>query len=195
MLMNYYTVKTSQVTINVAARNEQAAREQVMKFEQCPESAIKSVTLDVELTRNVAMQDCPILRGYLSTALQDTQFRENDDACEEERQPHDVGTIYTVSDDIFQRAYRDCTEFLQAARDAISSHIGIAEIEGYTNEQCGADFWLTRNGHGAGFWDRSALMDVYGHNIGEALTALVGWRTQWPEIDFYFGDDGNLCQC
>lgn len=48
----------------------------------------------------------------------------------------------------------------------------------------GHDFWLTRNGHGAGFWD--------GHwelAAGETLTkAAAAYR----EVDLYVGDDGLL---
>tara|TARA_R110002012_G_scaffold295739_1_gene492457 strand:+ start:107 stop:430 length:324 start_codon:yes stop_codon:yes gene_type:complete len=29
-------------------------------------------------------------------------------------------------------------------------------------EQAGHDFWLTRNGHGSGFWDRGTLYDSEG---------------------------------
>lgn len=45
------------------------------------------------------------------------------------------------------------------------------DLAGLDSEQCGHDFWLTRNGHGAGFWDRglgalgdrlSAASKVYG---------------------------------
>ncbi len=48
-------------------------------------------------------------------------------------------------------------------------------------EQCGHDFWLTRNGHGAGFWDRG-----YGED-GNKLTALC---EQFGESDIteYFSD-------
>ncbi len=35
----------------------------------------------------------------------------------------------------------------------------------YTYEQAGHDFWLTRNGHGAGFWDRG---------LGRAGNILTG---------------------
>ena len=42
-------------------------------------------------------------------------------------------------------AYFDCCAFLHLAR----SH-----INDWTMEQLGHDFYLTRNGHGAGFWDR-----------------------------------------
>jgi len=55
-----------------------------------------------------------------------------------------------------------------------------------TMAQHGHDFWLTRNGHGVGFWDRG-----YG-DIGEDLseTAKV-----YGECDLYVGDDGKVwCQ-
>lgn len=29
-----------------------------------------------------------------------------------------------------------------------------ADLAGWGDDQAGYDFWLTRNGHGAGFWDR-----------------------------------------
>ena len=46
------------------------------------------------------------------------------------------------------------------------------------------DFWLTRNRHGAGFWDGD-----YPKEIGEKLTDL---SHSFGEIDFYVGDDGRL---
>ena len=43
-----YKIRTTQVTIQTAAQNEQAAKEMVMESELCPESAILSVTrLDI----------------------------------------------------------------------------------------------------------------------------------------------------
>lgn len=36
-------------------------------------------------------------------------------------------------------------------------------------EQAGHDFWLTRNGHGAGFWDRE---DIYGNYYAEFFTQI-----------------------
>jgi len=36
--------------------------------------------------------------------------------------------------------------------------------------QAGHDFWLTRNGHGTGFWDR----DCYPDHIKERLSARAG---------------------
>ena len=51
-------------------------------------------------------------------------------------------------------------------------------------EQIGHDFWLTRNGHGAGFWGRD-LPD----GRGEVLSDICG---AMGEQDIYPGDDGEL---
>jgi|11BtaG_2_1085332.scaffolds.fasta_scaffold00312_30 hypothetical protein len=37
-------------------------------------------------------------------------------------------------------------------------------------EQAGHDFWLTRNGHGAGFWDKP---EVYGETYAEKFTKIA----------------------
>jgi hypothetical protein len=50
-------------------------------------------------------------------------------------------------------------------------------------EQTGHDFWLTRNGHGAGFWDRG---------LGEVGDRLTSACRPYGEVDLYVGDDGDL---
>lgn len=51
--------------------------------------------------------------------------------------------------------------------------------------QAGHDFYLTRNGHGAGFWDRGTL---YGsEDIGRQLTEAC---EPYGETYEYVGDDG-----
>jgi hypothetical protein len=47
----------------------------------------------------------------------------------------------------------------------------------------GHDLWLTRNGHGAGFWDRG-LGDV-----GDKLTAIA---KRMGSKSLYVGDDGKI---
>lgn len=59
----------------------------------------------------------------------------------------------------------------------------------WSDDQAGHDYWLTRNHHGAGFWDRYACGD--GHAIGERLTEAAhadGSR------DWYIGDDEMIYQ-
>lgn len=56
-----------------------------------------------------------------------------------------------------------------------------AKHPGCTPGQVGHDFWLTRNGHGAGFWDRGYGED--GDRLSEAAKS-------YGELDLYVGDDG-----
>ena len=46
------------------------------------------------------------------------------------------------------------------------------------------DFWLTRNSHGAGFWDGD-----YSKEIGKALTRI---SKDMLCVDLYVGDDGKI---
>lgn len=55
---------------------------------------------------------------------------------------------------------------------------------GLSEEQIGHDFWLTRNGHGAGFWDR-ALGEV-GDKLSDAC--------RHQDVYLYVGDDGKVYQ-
>ena len=58
-------------------------------------------------------------------------------------------------------------------------------VSGYPPmELCGHDFFLTRNGHGAGFWDRG-----YGE-VGEEISQIC--RSGYGECSLYVGDDGRL---
>lgn len=56
-------------------------------------------------------------------------------------------------------AMRECIHFIEANATLLES-VG-------TMEQHGHDYWLTRNGHGAGFWDRG-----YGRK-GDKLSAAA----------------------
>src|SRR5215213_9921810 len=49
--------------------------------------------------------------------------------------------------------------------------------------QAGHDFWLTRNRHGAGFWDRG---------LGDLSNRLSDASKVYGEVDLYVGDDGQI---
>lgn len=51
--------------------------------------------------------------------------------------------------------------------------------------RAGHDFWLNRNGHGSGFWDRP---EVY----GEHTATLDKAASEAGEVYLYVGDDGKL---
>jgi hypothetical protein len=77
----------------------------------------------------------------------------------------------------------DCAEF-------IANNLALLEDAwarvGYSAERAGHDFWLTRNGHGAGFWDRDEL---YAGGLGTKLSDAC---QKVPERDLYVGDDDKL---
>lgn len=81
--------------------------------------------------------------------------------------------ISDISNDFIKDAIEDCNAFRESAGDMLAD---------WTDEQAGHDFWLTRNGHGAGFWDRGLPME-------DALTALA---KPYGEVYLYVGDDGLI---
>lgn len=95
------------------------------------------------------------------------------------------GNSYGFEDlapDTLENIKAECAKF-QAENAALLAQ---AYQLDYDANQAGADFWLSRNGHGAGFWDRGLGA------IGDKLDALCGWQTSYPEQNAYVGDDGKI---
>jgi hypothetical protein len=69
----------------------------------------------------------------------------------------------------------DCKRFQELAAK---------ELDGEDLSQAGHDFWLTRNGHGAGFWD--------GDWPEPAATRLAELAREFGEANPYVGDDGLI---
>lgn len=67
--------------------------------------------------------------------------------------------IYNLSAESRSRIVRDCHYFMLVAS---TSDIDLSGLEA----QAGHDFWLTRNGHGTGFWDRP---EIYGEENARIL--------------------------
>ncbi len=65
-----------------------------------------------------------------------------------------------------ERAQIDVFNFEAEARALLDA----AYARGYDRHQAGRDFWLTRNGHGAGFWDRQ-ILDA--DDLGDKLSAIA----------------------
>ena len=78
-------------------------------------------------------------------------------------------------------------ESIQAAEKEINDFLSLLEAENIlweeslSEEQFGHDFWLTRNHHGAGFWDRG---------LGDLGKKLTEWAHSYGSSDVYLGDDG-----
>jgi hypothetical protein len=76
-----------------------------------------------------------------------------------------------------EEAASNVTDFYASVREA-----GL-DLGTMTPETFGHDFYLTRNRHGAGFWDRG---------LGDLGTALTDLAHPWGEASVYVGDDGLL---
>jgi hypothetical protein len=105
-------------------------------------------------------------RQYIETAL----WSSTDDDGE----PLDKRfSPYDLPAETLARMDADCAKFQADNFELIADDLSRA----------GHDFWLTRNGHGAGFWDG----DWPEH--GNTLTAA---SAEFGECDLYIGEDGNL---
>lgn len=92
---------------------------------------------------------------------------------------------YSASDidaDTLAKMRADCEEFER--RNAV--YLGWEWFNGNGNAtaQAGHDFWLTRNGHGAGFWD--------GDWSKPADEILTNSAESFGEFNLYIGDDGRI---
>jgi hypothetical protein len=95
----------------------------------------------------------------------------------------------------YEKARADCERFLKVAGNLLLSREPLSLERLWTNEQAGHDLWLTRNGHGAGFWGRYIDFTDYQDREdakvnGEKLTALVGYHTDFQPLDLYIDDEG-----
>jgi len=110
--------------------------------------------------------------SYVTTMLWSTNDESNDAGGE----PLDRNYSATdLSPEAIEKVKKDCTSFKEKAGDL---------LDGLDDDQVAHDFWLTRNGHGAGFWDGD-----YEDDVGDKLTEL---SKTFGEIDPYVGDDGKI---
>ena len=109
-------------------------------------------------------------RAYLVAAL----WSSTDDQGE----PLDSNySIEDLSDETILKAKEDCKRFRIKAESF---------LDGLDDEQCGHGFWLTRNRHGCGYWDRG-----YPKRTGETLTKMAH---SFGKVYLYVGDDGKVYQ-
>jgi hypothetical protein len=123
-----------------------------------------------------------VLAGYVVCALWST----TDESTESGGYPLDEN--YEPSD-IAHEAMRsmraDCADFLESNQEDLGLYVSSLDRCGMAiaYQQAGHDFWLTRNGHGAGFWDRGLGA------LGERLSSAA---RVYGAVDIYVGDDGKL---
>lgn len=106
-------------------------------------------------------------QAYLACALWSSVDDEGDSL-------DDRFSISDFAPETLESAIADCNDFRALAGDKLS---------GLDDSQSGHDFWLTRNGHGAGFWDRG---------LGKLGDELSDAARSYGDCDLYAGDDGKL---
>lgn len=107
------------------------------------------------------------VRAYVKTGLWS--------ALDEQGEPLDaVHRPDDVTDDSLADMRADCEDFIECNAE---------DLVGIDPEQAGHDFWLTRNGHGAGFWDRG---------LGEKGDRLTANSKPYGECSLCVGDDGYV---
>lgn len=81
-------------------------------------------------------------------------------------------------------------DFDDTTDEQVAAHERALEVWSTTLgvEQIGHDLWLTRNGHGAGFWDRFGG-EQEGARVGRYLTEQA---RPYGESYLYIGDDGKV---
>ncbi|GBU16905.1 MULTISPECIES: hypothetical protein [Methylobacterium] len=102
---------------------------------------------------------------------------------DEEQLGIDQPTAELLSDHTFAAIVDDCAQFQRWANlDAVPEHAHAGRTG--IHEQAGHDFWMTRNGHGVGFWD--------GDWIEPHANRLDNLSKRFGEFDLYRGDDGQI---
>jgi hypothetical protein len=112
-----------------------------------------------------------MLVAYLGMAL----WSSHDESDESGGEPMDRNyTITDFAEKAVDEAERDCRDFLD------NLPVGGDVMDG---TELGHNFWLTRNGHGTGFWDRG---------LGDIGNELSNLAKSYGTSDAYIGDDGKV---
>lgn len=90
-------------------------------------------------------------------------------------------TFDDIAPATLEKIVADCSKFQRDNTEALNAS-GMCD---YDYSRAGHDYWLTRQGHGAGFWDGDWL-EPYATKLTEASKAF-------GNCDLYKSDDGQLC--
>ena len=120
-------------------------------------------TLDCSLAKEIAATLDTFTRAYIEAAFWTM--------TDEDGHSLDYLGLHDLSSAALASMRTDCADFQAAHAGLIASDLSRA----------GVDFWLTRNHHGAGFWD--------GDWPGESGHILTAAAHAYGPSDLYVGDD------
>ena len=173
----------------------------ILKDEVHHEEDLQALLEDIKLTKNMKLssivdkivksagfkgmkiteEDSPLsqseIGNFTDAYIEAMLWSSTDDNDEPLDENYDVSDIAT---EFMSKIKRDCKKFLRE---------NYQYIEEDEMKQAGHDFWLTRNGHGAGFWDGDWDYEINGKNVGDHLTKEA---KKFGEVIPYIGDDGKI---
>jgi len=121
-------------------------------------------------------------QSYITTAL----WSSNDNSDPSGGEPLDRNYDETdIAPATLRRMAEDCADFQEKNAELLQQAYASGTRDGNPGH-AGHDFWLTRNGHGAGFWDSD-----YPQPLGDQLTKAA---KGYGEADLYLGDDNYIYQ-
>jgi hypothetical protein len=108
-----------------------------------------------------------VVHQYIETALWSSNDGDHDD------EPFDADHDFDdVSMNFLEKAIRDCKKFIEEAKELL----GQTDLDA---SDIGHNFWLNRNGHGVGFWDKQLGL------VGDKLSEIAN---KYDEVWLYLGD-------
>jgi hypothetical protein len=110
-------------------------------------------------------------KGYIIAALWTSEEEANQDAFE----------VSNINKNVLSQVILDCKNFQEKNKELLT--LAYEHNNNYDSSRAGHDFWLTRNGHGVGFWDR---------DLGEVGKKLSDIATNLKGSGLYIGDDNQL---
>jgi hypothetical protein len=95
--------------------------------------------------------------------------------------------VHDIAGETLDKMLADCSAFYAANADTLAScedHAAAYFKATSLDAMAGHDFWLTRCGHGAGFWD--------GDWPEPQAARLTAAAEKFGNVDLYLGDDGKI---
>jgi hypothetical protein len=136
-------------------------------------------SLWVGTAKKVAAEFDEFTRGYIETAL----WSSTDESDPSGGEPMDKNyDIRDLAPSCLQAMTEDCAKFQAENAELLAA---ASEQDGQDDFRQGHDFWLTRCGHGAGYWDGD--YPTTGDGLTEASKAF-------GNVDIYVGDDDMIYQ-
>src|SRR5208283_1886850 len=129
--------------------------------------------------KKIAAEFDEFTRGYIGTAL----WSSTDESDPSGGEPMDKNYgIRDLAPSCLQAMMQDCAKFQAENAELLAA---ASEQDGQDDFRQGHDFWLTRCGHGAGYWDGD--YPTTGDGLTEASKAF-------GNVDIYVGDDDMIYQ-